>query len=299
MTLIFLVIYKKGGFMRSEKEVMNLIIDFAKSNNKIKAVIMNGSRVNDKIKKDKLQDYDIVYVSYNVEAFIENRSWIRYFGDVCIMQTPDESSIFKVDNKTLESFGFLVQYFDIRIDFTVCTTKHALNTIITDSLTRIILDKENLLPKINEASDEDYILKRPTKEEFKDCCNEFWWVSVYIAKGLYRNELLYAIDHLNLYVRPMYLLMLKYKAGFDKNYKVSFGKNDKYLPNYLNDNDLTNLKKTYPTLERDVLWDALFNICEYFEVTSVEVGNLLGYTVDMVEIENSYYYLNKIYNNEI
>ena len=93
--------------------------------------------------------------------------------------------------------------------------------------------------------------------------------------------------------------MLKYKAGFDKNYKVSFGKNDKYLPNYLNDNDLTNLKKTYPTLERDVLWDALFNICEYFEVTSVEVGNLLGYTVDMVEIENSYYYLNKIYNNEI
>src|SRR5690606_22881402 len=150
MTLIFLVIYKKGGFMRSEKEVMNLIIDFAKSNNKIKAVIMNGSRVNDKIKKDKLQDYDIVYVSDNVEAFIENRSWIRYFGDVCIMQTPDESSIFKVDNKTLESFGFLVQYFDIRIDFTVCTTKHALNTIITDSLTRIILDKENLLPKINE-----------------------------------------------------------------------------------------------------------------------------------------------------
>ena len=45
--------------MRSEQEMMKLILDFAREKNDIRAVYMNGSRANPKAPKDILQDYDI------------------------------------------------------------------------------------------------------------------------------------------------------------------------------------------------------------------------------------------------
>ena len=37
--------------MRTEKEMINLIIDYANNNDNVKVVAMNGSRVNQKLKK--------------------------------------------------------------------------------------------------------------------------------------------------------------------------------------------------------------------------------------------------------
>jgi hypothetical protein len=48
--------------MRTEKEMLDLILGVAKADTRIRAVYMNGSRANPKVPKDKNQDYDIVYV---------------------------------------------------------------------------------------------------------------------------------------------------------------------------------------------------------------------------------------------
>ena len=47
--------------MRTEHEMYDLILGIAKSDGRIKAVYMNGSRTNEKVPKDIFQDYDIVY----------------------------------------------------------------------------------------------------------------------------------------------------------------------------------------------------------------------------------------------
>ncbi|CAM4299364.1 hypothetical protein PAAL109150_19270 [Paenibacillus alkaliterrae] len=48
--------------MRNEKEMMDLILNTAIADERIRAVIMNGSRTNPNVKKDCFQDYDIIYV---------------------------------------------------------------------------------------------------------------------------------------------------------------------------------------------------------------------------------------------
>ena len=60
----------------------------------------------------------------------------------------------------------------------------------TDSLNKILLDKDNLFERILEPNDNDYLIRKPSQKEFIDCCNEFWWVTTYVLKGLARNELL-------------------------------------------------------------------------------------------------------------
>lgn len=36
----------------------------------------------------------------------------------------------------------------------------------------------------------------PSEEEFIASCNEFWWVSAYVVKGICRKQIIYATDHL-------------------------------------------------------------------------------------------------------
>ena len=77
--------------MRSEQEIFDLIIGYAKSDERVRAVYMNGSRTNPNAVKDKYQDYDIVYVVTETQSFLDNKNWISVFGEPLIVQEPDRN----------------------------------------------------------------------------------------------------------------------------------------------------------------------------------------------------------------
>lgn len=54
--------YNGDDKMRTEQEMLNLILSIAKNDEQIHAVYMNGSRTNPNADKDIFQDYDIAYV---------------------------------------------------------------------------------------------------------------------------------------------------------------------------------------------------------------------------------------------
>ena len=79
--------------MRSEKEMMELILSVARKDERIRAVYMNGSRTNPNVKKDIFQDYDIVYVVKENRPFYEDERWIDRFGERLYMQCPEKSDM--------------------------------------------------------------------------------------------------------------------------------------------------------------------------------------------------------------
>ena len=58
--------------MRSEQEMLELIVETARSDDRIRAVIMVGSRANPKARRDIFQDFDIVYLVKDVAPFRMN-----------------------------------------------------------------------------------------------------------------------------------------------------------------------------------------------------------------------------------
>ncbi|MFP4078627.1 MAG: aminoglycoside 6-adenylyltransferase, partial [Candidatus Izemoplasmataceae bacterium] len=74
--------------MRSEKEMMDLILDVAKNDSRVRAVTMNGSRVMNR-KMDRFQDFDIVYFVDDLQSFLDDPKWIDGFGERLYMQTKD------------------------------------------------------------------------------------------------------------------------------------------------------------------------------------------------------------------
>ena len=74
--------------MRTENEMYSLILEVAKNDDRIKAVYMNGSRTNENVPKDMFQDYDIVYVVEETQSFIEDKDWVRVFGEILLCSIP-------------------------------------------------------------------------------------------------------------------------------------------------------------------------------------------------------------------
>ena len=58
--------------MRSEKEMMDLVLSLAEQDERIRIVTLEGSRANINIPKDEFQDYDITYFVSDIEPFISN-----------------------------------------------------------------------------------------------------------------------------------------------------------------------------------------------------------------------------------
>lgn len=261
--------------MRAEKEMMDLILSTAQQDDRVRAVCMNGSRTNPNAPKDLFQDYDIVYIVTEMESFKQTPAWIDRFGERIVMQKPDDSSIFPANEGR---YAYLMQFMDgNRIDLTLLPIANLAAYLSEDKLTVCLLDKDGRIPKLAPPTDEDYRIKPPTAESFRDCCNEFWWVCPYIAKGLWRGEILYGLYHIEQAVRPMLLMMLEWLVGIRTDFSVSAGKCDKYLQQYLHPDEWDMLMDTYASGDYAAAWRATFAMCTLFRTAGHEVGAHFGY----------------------
>ena len=276
--------------MRSEKEMMDLIKQAAEDEPCIRAAYIEGSRANPNVPGDIFQDYDIVYVVTETKPFRENREWINRFGERLYMQYPEDGVYFPSDVENC--YGWLMQLADgNRLDLHVCTKEYALNHL---ELYRVIIDKDGIMPKAQETSDERYWVKKPQYEEFQCTCNEFWWCLNNVAKGLWRDELPYVMDMLDFNIRPMLKRLLEWKIGCQHDFSLNIGKSAKYMKNYLSAEEYQQFLATYVRAQKEDIWDAVFSMCQLFQAVAMEVGGELNFDYDYKEAGNSRGYLEQI-----
>lgn len=267
-----------------------LILDFALNDDRIRAVGMEGSRTNPNVPRDIFQDYDVSYLVTDMGSFRADDAWLDIFGERIIMQQPESMSLFPPELGNW--YSYLMLFTDgTRIDLKLIPLEEADLYRKSDKLLKILVDKDGLFLAMAKPTDEDYHVKRPSKEHFADCCNEFWWVSTYVAKGLWRQEILYAIDHINLYVRPALLRMLQWKVGFATGFSVSIGKNNKYLSQYIAKESWDLLLDTYKNSTYGDCWQALFTMADLFRQTALCVGEQAGYAYKWDDDRNVMAYL--------
>jgi aminoglycoside 6-adenylyltransferase len=257
--------------MRSEQEMLDLILTFARDHDEVRAVVMNGSRVNPNAPKDPFQDYDIVYYVRDVEPFRRNMDVVRSFGEIMILQTPED--MIDPPPEGDGHYTYLMQFMDgNRIDLSFDALHHTAVTL-NDSLSLVLLDKDNLLGELPPPSDAGYLPKKPSVKAFDDCCNEFWWLNVYAAKSLWRDELIHAKYILDTLMREQLLKMLKWYFGVQTGFQKSPGKLGKYLKGQIDADLWVLLECTYSDAQLDHIWEALFSMDDLFRQIAKSVAD--------------------------
>ena len=300
--------------MRSSEEILNLILRIAETDYNTRAVLLNGSRANPNARTDKYQDFDIVYIVSHIESFLYDHSWIDIFGERIILQMPDEMTIGVKDEKSVvgvftdhnqpkvgvftdhnRCFHYLMLFKDkIRIDLTLFPVEK-LRTFKKSSLTILLLDKDNLFKNLTPPSDEDYLIQPPSEKEFNDCCNEFWWVSTYVAKGIARNETIYALEMLEIHVRPMFLKIIEWYIGIEKSFSVSFGMYGKFMKDHISTELYEKILSTYPGGNAENIWNCLFLMTKLFSELADKISTSLELSYNIVEELNVIEYLKDVH----
>jgi aminoglycoside 6-adenylyltransferase len=260
--------------MRSEQQMLDLILATARDDERIRAVILSGSRASPGAPRDPFQDFDVVYVVTDVGPYRRNSQWIARFGELMILQMPDDMGGAPPRHG---SFAYLMQFADgNRIDLTLFPIAQ-LAEMKRESQSILLLDKDGLVEPFPPASDRDFFPVPPTAKAFADCCNEFWWVSPYVAKGLWRQEILYAKHFLDRYVRDELRKMLNWCFGVRTGFSATPGKFGKYLQRYLGPELWQRLLDTYSDASYEKTWQALFAMGDLFRTLALEVAEHFGF----------------------
>ncbi|KRL53879.1 aminoglycoside 6-adenylyltransferase [Furfurilactobacillus rossiae] len=260
---------------RSAQEMMTLIQSVAEKDDNIRAIGMEGSRNNPAAHQDQFADFDITYFVKDPTPFRQNDDWLNVFGERLMMQKPT-GALF---SGTMQPwYPYLMQFTDgNRLDLKIACVGDMEAYLAAEHLNTVIFDKDHPVQAQPETSDWDFHIAQPTEEDYQNCVNEFFWVSLYVMKGLKRGELLYANQYMETPVRAELLKMLEWSVGVNTNFQISVGKNDSRLKDKLPTEDYDKLIGTYRLDSTAATWQSLQTASQLFIETARIVADQLGF----------------------
>lgn len=271
--------------MRSETEMLDVIFKTAETL-QIEAVAMSGSRTDTKAPKDEFQDYDVVFVVDDLDNLTSDLSWLDSFGKRII----EQHNI--LGNRRL----YLMLFEDgNRIDLTLCPKEHIKEWVDSEADYTVLKDEKGLFESYT-TSPQRYWTSPASQSDFEKASNEFWWVSAYVVKGICRNQLIYAIDHLYGICQKELLKILAWQVASDRG-TVDIGKNYKYLFQYLpteKEREFSNLLD-FSSVEK--LTQSLFATMQFFHQEAQILAQKMGFNYNREVAEKMIKYAEKRLSN--
>ena len=270
---------------RSEAQMLRLILQTAKTL-QVEAFAMSGSRTNPKAPKDEFQDYDVVYVVEDLDNLTSDLSWLDRFGKRLIEQY----------NVLGHRRLYLMLFEDgNRIDLTLCPKEHMQEWVDSEAGFTILEDPNGLFEPYS-PSPQRYWTSPASPIDFEKACNEFWWVSAYVVKGICRKQLLYAIDHLYGICQQELLKVLAWQVASDRG-RVDIGKNYKYLFNYLPAEKEKQFSNLLDLSSLEKITQSLFATMKLFHQEAQSFANKIGLDYDKAVAERMIEYAEERLSN--
>ena len=257
---------KKVGIpMKTETEMFDVILQTAKVQ-QVDAVAMSGSRTNPKAPKDEFQDYDVVYIMEDLDGLIADLAWLDQFGKRIIEQ-----------EVTLGHRRLYLMLFEDgnRIDLTLCTKDHINEWVDSEADFTVLNDPQGLFVPY-APTPKRYWTAPASATDFDKSCNEFWWVSAYVVKGICRKQIIYATDHLYGICQQELFKILAWQIASDRG-AVDIGKNYKYLFNYLPIEKEKEFSALLDFSSLDKITQSLLATMEFFHQEAQYLAQKLGF----------------------
>jgi aminoglycoside 6-adenylyltransferase len=266
--------------VRNEADVLQRLTDWAAGDDQIRALVLESSRAVAQAPIDALSDYDVTLVVRDMRPLMEDDAWLSAFGTPLITLS-DPLPEWDADSNIR-----MVLYEDhTKIDYILCTTEVAREIGEQQKLPefldwgyRALLDKDGLTAAWPAPTCTAYIPTRPTEQAYHALVEEFWWESTYVAKNLWRDEMMFARYNLDVVMRHDLLLrLLEWRIEIERHWDWKPGVVGRGLKRALPPQTWAELAATWADGDVAECWSALFAMKTLFSRIAREVGAALGY----------------------
>ncbi|MBC8077915.1 MAG: aminoglycoside 6-adenylyltransferase [Chloroflexales bacterium] len=264
-------------------DIAQKLVQWAEQREEVRAMLLTSTRAVPHAPTDVLSDYDVILVMQDIRPYFDDRTWLRHFGDVLVAYW---DPIFPDPDYGIEQSGNVIQFADgLKIDFTLWPVA-ILQRIVAapmlpdelDAGYRVLLDKDGLAAGLRAPTHKAFVPSRPTSQAFQTFVEEFFSDAPYVAKCLWRDELLPAkwcldYDMKHAYLRPM----LEWRVQCDHSWSMAAGNLGKGLKKRLPPDIWAHLERCYAGASIVDNWDALLQTLALFRRVAGEVADHLGY----------------------
>ncbi len=253
---------------------------WARSDPRIRAALLVGSRATPQGALDHHSDYDVVLFLGSGSRHAEEDGWIESFGrPLIVLREWTEHRGERVPTRLVQYRG------GHRIDFTLSRVdllhRIAEQVNLPDWLGngyRILLDRDGDATRLPPPTGSAYIPRQPRASEFEDVVNEFWWESYYVGKYLDRGELLPARYSAECVMRYRCLIpMLEWYVQLGRGWEQPVGVRGRGLRWLLDPSDRELLDGSYGGQTLAEGREGLFSMLSLFRKASRAVARDCGY----------------------
>ena len=261
-------------------KILRRLVAWGEDREEVRAMILTSTRAGSRAPSDIFSDYDVILAVKDVRAF-EQDAWLEAFGHVLVVYRDPV----RLDHG-LPCFARITQYEDgLKIDFTVCPVEWLPRVAADPQLPpdldvgyQVLLDKDRLAGGLKTPSFTAYIPSPPDEAEYHRVIEEFFHEATYVAKHIWREDLMPAKYNLDQMMKQDNLrVMLEWRIEIDHAWSLKPGAYGKGLKKRLSPELWAELESTYVGAGRDENWTALFKTIDLFRKVAIEVGDRLGY----------------------
>lgn len=274
--------------MRSSSLVHSQVLQFVKNEEEIRILMQTGLRLNRNAPIDLMRDYHY-RLFVNEETFLDYLNctdWMHQFGDIVIVKKTILSK---------SAYLFQIQFQDgVRLDLEFISLVNLWGAVYEETLCRVILDKDGLLPPLDDPNDSAHYLQCPTEEEFNQLLNDIWWYQIEVAKALYRDEVTLVSSIYEEMLLERVTTLLSWKIGLKYEWKIDLGRKKRWLKRYLPESIYNDYLHLYPNKCYNSIWDRLFFMGSFIQKIAIEIAQTLGYDYDQSQGEIVTKFLHRI-----
>ena len=250
-----------------EKEVVDKLVAWGTAHPLIRAMILTSSRTRPDGPVDRLSDYDLILAVSDVGAFAFDDARISEYGRPMV-RWGDQGEM----HALATYFRGVVYQNAVKIDYSIWPVelleRIEAAALLPDQLDvgyRVLLDKDQRTAGWKQPS-------------YQALVEEFWWGTTYVAKSLWRDDLVFATWVLDQGLKLETLRrMLEWRIEIDHNWSVKPGVYGRGLKQLLPPNIWSEFASTYVSLDVEETWAALDRVIALFRQVALNVGNALGY----------------------
>ena len=265
--------------MRTEQDIIGQVLDHARADADIRAVV----RTDLVPVRAYLKQYNFYFIVRDMKKYQDDGVFLTCFGERILL--------YRGDRNYPEMFGGMAAHLmvfrdGITMAVYAATAEQFLREFAGPGHDNVwmgrtyqkLLDKDGLLPHIDKRADEQLsFTERPTSEAFEGTCMEFFWVLKTFSEYVRREELPAAMFYLHVSVRDMLNRMLRWHIGMSHGFSVELGILDSYFGRHLRPELWALYRQTYPTAETESLRAAFDATVRLFRVAATEVAQAQGF----------------------
>jgi aminoglycoside 6-adenylyltransferase len=243
-------------------------------------MILTSSRAKPDGRADVLSDYDVIVAVRDAAAFAANDAWVLGYRRP-LVRWGDQHELYGMTTY----FRGVIYEDGVKVDYTVwpdaLLERVAEEPALPECLDvgyRVLLDKDARTSGWQPPTYQAHIPAKPTKAQYDALVDEFWWDTTYVAKSLWRGEVVFAKFSLDYDAKFVALRrLLEWRIEIDHDWSLKPGAYGRGLERLLPADIWSELASTYVGTGIEDNWNALFRTTALFRRVATEVGLALGY----------------------